>query len=225
MTAQNTARKKSVMESDFSAKSVESEGASQNSTRQQKSASAFRTISEVASELGVHAHVLRFWESKFPQIRPLKRGGGRRYYRPEDVELLRRIHSLRYSDRYTIEGVQKLLRSGGDLNSLNDAIDALDLAADRASADHVSTGRAASKRSAAIQKPHPVHLVSETEDEVSEDTEETYGFHETPSMEVDDVKVHAADSDATYGEFDREALAILDELYDIRSMLTVSVPR
>ncbi len=78
-----------------------------------KSASAFRTISEVANELEVPQHVLRFWESKFSQVRPLKRGGGRRYYRPEDVELLRRIRSLLYEDGYTIKGVQKLLRENG----------------------------------------------------------------------------------------------------------------
>src|SRR3712207_9220606 len=75
-----------------------------------KSATAFRTISEVSSELEVPQHVLRFWETKFPQIRPLKRGGGRRYYRPEDVELLRRIQSLLYKEGYTIKGVQRLLR-------------------------------------------------------------------------------------------------------------------
>ena len=75
-----------------------------------KSASAFRTISEVASELDLPQHVLRFWESKFPQIRPMKRGGGRRYYRPEDLELLRRIRALLYDDGYTIKGVQKILR-------------------------------------------------------------------------------------------------------------------
>jgi DNA-binding transcriptional MerR regulator len=78
-----------------------------------KSAAAFRTISEVAADLDVPPHVLRFWESKFPQIRPLKRGGGRRYYRPEDVELLRRIRVLLYRDGYTIKGVQKLLRQPG----------------------------------------------------------------------------------------------------------------
>jgi DNA-binding transcriptional MerR regulator len=78
-----------------------------------KSAGAFRTISEVASELDVPQHVLRFWESKFAQVKPLKRGGGRRYYRPEDVELLRRIRSLLYEDGYTIKGVQKLLRENG----------------------------------------------------------------------------------------------------------------
>jgi DNA-binding transcriptional MerR regulator len=75
-----------------------------------KSAAAFRTISEVAGELDVAQHVLRFWESKFPQVRPLKRGGGRRYYRPEDVDLLRRIRSLLYEEGYTIKGAQKLLR-------------------------------------------------------------------------------------------------------------------
>ena len=78
-----------------------------------KAPGAFRTISEVATELEVPQHVLRFWESKFAQVRPLKRGGGRRYYRPEDVELLRRIRSFRYDDGYTIKGVQKLLRESG----------------------------------------------------------------------------------------------------------------
>lgn len=75
-----------------------------------KSATAFRTISEVADELDVAQHVLRFWESKFPQIRPLKRGGGRRYYRPEDVDVLKEIRELLYRDGYTIKGAQKLLR-------------------------------------------------------------------------------------------------------------------
>jgi DNA-binding transcriptional MerR regulator len=78
----------------------------------EKSAQAFRTISEVATELDVPQHVLRFWESKFSQVRPLKRGGGRRYYRPEDIDLLRRIRSLLYEDGYTIKGVQRLLKEG-----------------------------------------------------------------------------------------------------------------
>ena len=90
--------------------------------RTAKSAAAFRTISEVALELDVPQHVLRFWETRFPQIRPLKRGGGRRYYRPEDLRFLRRIRDLLYGDGYTIKGVQKVLRennvkaltSGGD---------------------------------------------------------------------------------------------------------------
>ncbi len=75
-----------------------------------KSASAFRTISEVADELDVPQHVLRFWETKFAQVRPLKRGGGRRYYRPEDVDLLRHIRHLLYTEGYAIKGVQRLLR-------------------------------------------------------------------------------------------------------------------
>lgn len=78
-----------------------------------KSASAYRTISEVAEDIDVPAHVLRFWESKFPAVKPLKRGGGRRYYRPEDVEALRRIRKLLYEDGFTIRGVQKLLKSHG----------------------------------------------------------------------------------------------------------------
>jgi DNA-binding transcriptional MerR regulator len=76
----------------------------------QKAGGAFRTISEVAEELGVQQHVLRFWETKFNQIRPMKRGGGRRYYRPEDVTLLKHIHTLLYSEGYTIKGAQKLLK-------------------------------------------------------------------------------------------------------------------
>jgi DNA-binding transcriptional MerR regulator len=81
--------------------------------RPRKTADAFRTISEVADELHVPQHVLRFWETKFPQVRPLKRGGGRRYYRPEDVFLLRRVADLLYTQGYTIKGVQRLLREGG----------------------------------------------------------------------------------------------------------------
>ena len=81
--------------------------------RNGKSASAFRTISEVANELELPQHVLRFWETKFQNVRPLKRGGGRRYYRPEDVTLLRQIRDLLYNDGYTIKGVQKLFRESG----------------------------------------------------------------------------------------------------------------
>jgi DNA-binding transcriptional MerR regulator len=78
-----------------------------------KSAEAFRTISEVAEELDVPQHVLRFWESRFAQIKPVKRAGGRRYYRPEDVDLLRGIRALLYSDGLTIRGVQKVLKDRG----------------------------------------------------------------------------------------------------------------
>jgi DNA-binding transcriptional MerR regulator len=83
-----------------------------NARRVEKAAGAFRTISEVADDLEVPQHVLRFWETKFPQIKPMKRGGGRRYYRPEDVDLLRAIRGLLYDQGYTIKGVQKLIREG-----------------------------------------------------------------------------------------------------------------
>jgi len=78
-----------------------------------KSPNAFRTISEVSETLDVPAHVLRFWESKFPAVRPIKRGGGRRYYRPEDVTLLVGIRELLYEDGLTIKGVQKIFRERG----------------------------------------------------------------------------------------------------------------
>jgi DNA-binding transcriptional MerR regulator len=81
--------------------------------RPRKAATAFRTISEVADDLKIPQHVLRFWETKFPQLKPLKRGGGRRYYRPEDIALLKRISDLLYTQGYTIKGVQRLLRDGG----------------------------------------------------------------------------------------------------------------
>jgi len=87
-----------------------------------KSAAAFRTISEVATELSVPSHVLRFWETKFTQIRPMKRGGGRRYYRPEDIVLLQQIRSLLYDDGYTIKGVQKLLRDGNQKKPRDQAV-------------------------------------------------------------------------------------------------------
>jgi DNA-binding transcriptional MerR regulator len=79
----------------------------------EKAPDAFRTISEVADEIDVPQHVLRFWESRFSQIRPMKRGGGRRYYRPDDVDLLRGIRHLLYGEGYTIRGVQRILREHG----------------------------------------------------------------------------------------------------------------
>ena len=78
-----------------------------------KSPEAFRTISEVSKDLALPQHVLRFWETKFIQIKPIKRGGGRRYYRPEDIELLKGIKYLLYNDGYTIRGVQKVIKENG----------------------------------------------------------------------------------------------------------------
>lgn len=80
----------------------------------EKSPDAFRTISEVAEDLNLPQHVLRFWETRFSQIKPMKRGGGRRYYRPQDVELIKGIRYMLYDQGYTIKGVQKLLRENGN---------------------------------------------------------------------------------------------------------------
>ena len=87
-----------------------------------KSKAAFRTIAEVADKLGVGTHVLRFWETKFSQIKPLKMQGGRRYYRPDDVKLLECIQNLLYNQRYTIEGVQKLFKEKGIKSFVGDTI-------------------------------------------------------------------------------------------------------
>ena len=95
-------------------------GESTGARRVGKSDTAFRTIGEVAGDLDIPAHVLRFWESKFPQLKPLKRGGGRRYYRPEDILLLRRIRQCLYQEGYTIRGVQKLL--GGVAGAVDNGV-------------------------------------------------------------------------------------------------------
>jgi DNA-binding transcriptional MerR regulator len=91
---------------------VSEAGETASGRRANKRAAVFRTIGEVAEDLDLPAHVLRFWESKFPQLKPLKRGGGRRYYRPEDIALLSRIRQCLYQEGYTIRGVQKLLVEG-----------------------------------------------------------------------------------------------------------------
>jgi DNA-binding transcriptional MerR regulator len=117
-----------------------------------KSADAFRTISEVADELHVPQHVLRFWETKFPQVRPLKRGGGRRYYRPEDVQLLRRVADLLYTQGYTIKGVQRLLREGG--GALGENIPPAS-PEERMAAEAERTGVAATATPEPPRKPQP----------------------------------------------------------------------
>ena len=128
--------------------------ANRGMSRRTKSADAFRTISEVSGEVGVPQHVLRFWETKFSQIKPLKRGGGRRYYRPEDIDLLNRIRAWLYDDGYTIKGVQKLLREGGSAAS-SDAGRA-SAAAERAPAGgdgRAPAGPAAPERTRAAPEP------------------------------------------------------------------------
>ncbi len=109
-----------------------------------KSADAFRTIGEVAEELDVPKHVLRFWEGKFPQIKPMKRGGGRRYYRPEDMELLRGIRHLLHAEGYTIKGVQKILREQGIDQVKTIARDAMEAAGARSAAKKANRHKAGS---------------------------------------------------------------------------------
>jgi len=111
-----------------------------------KGPDAFRTISEVAHELDVPQHVLRFWETRFAQVRPMKRGGGRRYYRPEDIALLKGIHKLLYSDGFTIRGVQKILRERGVHHV---AANSPDFAAEPATADSANIVALQPRREAA----------------------------------------------------------------------------
>mgnify|MGYP001314956635 CR=1 FL=1 len=116
-----------------------------------KSADAFRTISEVAEELDLPQHVLRFWETRFSQIKPMKRGGGRRYYRPEDVELLKGIRHLLYEQGYTIKGVQKLLKQNG--NKFVIAIGAGDVQAFEVLASGIADEKPAARTALAEEDP------------------------------------------------------------------------
>ena len=111
-----------------------------------KSDQAFRTIGELAGDLGVPQHILRYWETRFPQLRPLQRAGNRRYYRPDDVALARRIHRLLNQDGYTIRGVQQLLKTGGAA-APETGVERTPLAPAPVSSDHPSPFPAAALRS------------------------------------------------------------------------------
>jgi DNA-binding transcriptional MerR regulator len=134
-----------------------------------KSSDAFRTIGEVSDELDVPKHVLRFWEGKFPQLKPMKRGGGRRFYRPEDVALLRGIHHLLHAAGYTIKGVQRILREQGvDAVKFAESGGAAPAAAPAVTTGTSPTQKKASKRAAAKRPPLPPALRSELEALASE---------------------------------------------------------
>lgn len=113
-----------------------------------KDAEAFRTISEVGEELDLPQHVLRFWETRFPQIRPVKRGGGRRYYRPEDCDLLRGIKHLLYGEGYTIKGVQRILKEEGPRT-----VQAVGRSGGSGSPSRADTSEAGSAQAPVIQAP------------------------------------------------------------------------
>ena len=108
-----------------------------------KSPEAFRTISEVSKDLSLPQHVLRFWETKFVQIKPIKRGGGRRYYRPEDIELLKGIKYLLYNDGYTIRGVQKVIKENGAKKIISKSIQNNDFTLDKD--EHKNTSQIVNK--------------------------------------------------------------------------------
>jgi DNA-binding transcriptional MerR regulator len=124
-----------------------------------KSPDAFRTISEVAEDLDLPQHVLRFWETRFNQIKPMKRGGGRRYYRPQDVELIKGIRHMLYDQGYTIKGVQKMLRENG--NQFVAAVGAGDLAAVEALAARKQAAAAAEAAPASARNVDDEMLVGE----------------------------------------------------------------
>jgi DNA-binding transcriptional MerR regulator len=133
-------------------------GETASGRRANKRTAVFRTIGEVAEDLDLPAHVLRFWESKFPQIKPLKRGGGRRYYRPEDIALLSSIRQCLYQEGYTIRGVQKLLSEGGldasgTQNDIAPSLFPLDPLSEAAPASRTVAKPRAARRSAAENRP------------------------------------------------------------------------
>jgi DNA-binding transcriptional MerR regulator len=139
----------------------------------QKSPEAFRTISEVAADLDVPQHVLRFWETKFATVKPLKRGGGRRYYRPDDLDLLRGIRSLLYSDGLTIKGVQKVLREQGPRYVMELGRGSTSFIASRRAGDEPAT-----EREEARDKPSPRDAPSNVH-QFPRDTESQSGLRET----------------------------------------------
>ena len=125
-----------------------------------KSAQAFRTISEVAIELDVPQHVLRFWESRFNQVRPVKRAGGRRYYRPDDIDLLKGIRALLYSDGFTIKGVQKVLKERGlrHVAGIGRGESVVGIPEPVVVEKIVYVEKPAEPKPAAAKKPRPTHL-------------------------------------------------------------------
>jgi len=166
-----------------------------SSRKTQKAADAFRTISEVAKALDVQQHVLRFWETKFSYVRPLKRGGGRRYYRPEDFALLKSIHYMLYTEGYTIKGVQKILREKGK----NSLIDMANGETDDASSHSVPT----------VPEPLLAQRPQAYLETKAAAQNEATPFSSTPVLKRSDL-----------GTNQKDALrAVLNELKEIRSMI------
>ncbi|MCO6185836.1 MerR family transcriptional regulator [Rhizobium sp. L1K21] len=154
----------------------------------EKSPDAFRTISEVADDLDLPQHVLRFWETRFPQIKPMKRGGGRRYYRPDDVDLLKGIRHLLYDHGYTIKGVQKMLKANGVRFVI--AVGSGDLEA----AEALAASNAAQETTKAPEKIEEDHLVGQAKAPTSR---RFFGFGGSSAEAQSGVKPPIGDEDKT----------------------------
>lgn len=151
-----------------------------------KAPEAFRTISEVAEQLDVPQHVLRFWETRFSQIRPMKRGGGRRYYRPADVDLLKGIRTLLYGEGYTIRGAQKILKDNGIAHVIG--IGRGEVVATPAEGPEKSGKKAASKSTAS-----PVHKVGSEAVEQPVTRQEVTIVHELTPAQIDELRLALTD--------------------------------
>jgi DNA-binding transcriptional MerR regulator len=148
-----------------------------------KAPEAFRTISEVAEQLDVPQHVLRFWETRFSQIRPMKRGGGRRYYRPEDVDLLKGIRTLLYGEGYTIRGAQKILKDNGVAHVVGIGRGEISVEA--------GDGKAASETRPPAAKPkQPEREVSASE---NQGRTQTRVVHELTPAQIDELRLALTD--------------------------------
>jgi DNA-binding transcriptional MerR regulator len=155
----------------------------------EKAASAFRTISEVAEELQVPQHVLRFWEMRFSAVRPIKRGGNRRYYRPEDLHLLKVINHLLYTDGYTIRGVQKLLREQGPRQLISQHGASKNTVFDT----EVSATNFKMQQDTPARDEAPFAAVIQAKDDVSVTTFEAHKFEQSPaSLLIDKANLIAS---------------------------------
>jgi DNA-binding transcriptional MerR regulator len=186
----------------------------------EKAPDAFRTISEVADEVNVPQHVLRFWESRFAQIRPLKRGGGRRYYRPEDIDLLRGVRHLLYGEGYTIRGVQRILREEG-LAFVQSVwrTDSRDLPEGDEADDEPQDSPAAREEPQFFAKPS-----SRTQPQLSAVRVEPPLPSPTPSLQSPAPPVSSSAQHAGGERAERDKLrAILDELHECRRVLEAAM--
>lgn len=194
----------------------------------EKAPEAFRIISEVADDLDVPQHVLRFWESRFTQIRPMKRGGGRRYYRPDDVDLLRGIRHLLYSKGYTIRGVQNILREEGVAfvqSVWRDGAAQPSLTRDADSDDESTRGRGLLNLIPGFRKPEAEDdgAVDQEEAEGEENDEDGEAADETPAMRREPVFTERALAAPASRGLDRDQLMqlqmALDGLGECRRLL------